>query len=108
MSTVSQSGSILWITGLPSSGKSSLAGELVSLLVERGLTVQMLDSDEQRKGRTGAFEARGGLLRSQRRLARNDVSCTLSGGRRHGELAMTGLLPAALAAGIAAGIPAGS
>jgi len=44
-----QPGFVLWLTGLPSSGKSSLAGELVRLLAERGVAVQVLDSDELRQ-----------------------------------------------------------
>ena len=41
-------GFALWLTGLPSSGKTSLAQALSRLLHERGITVQILDSDELR------------------------------------------------------------
>lgn len=49
MSVEVRPGFVLWLTGLPSSGKSSLAGELARLLAERGLAVQILDSDELRR-----------------------------------------------------------
>lgn len=42
-------GFALWLTGLPSSGKTSLAQALSRLLLERGITVQILDSDELRR-----------------------------------------------------------
>jgi adenylylsulfate kinase len=42
-------GFALWLTGLPSSGKTSLARALSRLLHERGITVQILDSDELRR-----------------------------------------------------------
>lgn len=49
MSTPRQPGFVLWLTGLPSSGKSSLADELERLLAERGVNVQVLDSDKLRQ-----------------------------------------------------------
>lgn len=42
-------GFVLWLTGLPSSGKTTLARELVRLLGERGIAVQVLDSDALRQ-----------------------------------------------------------
>lgn len=42
-------GFAIWFTGLPASGKSSLARETKRLLRERGIPVQILDSDELRK-----------------------------------------------------------
>ena len=42
-------GFVLWLTGLPSAGKTCLARELVGLLAERGMAVQILDSDELRR-----------------------------------------------------------
>ena len=44
------SGACLWLTGLPSAGKTSIAGELARLLLDRGLAVELLDGDEVRKG----------------------------------------------------------
>lgn len=43
-----EQGFVLWLTGLPASGKSSLARELRRLLAERGIRAVILDSDELR------------------------------------------------------------
>jgi adenylylsulfate kinase len=42
-------GFAIWLTGLPSSGKTTLAHALSHLLTERGIAVQILDSDELRR-----------------------------------------------------------
>lgn len=42
-------GFAMWLTGLPSSGKTTLAHALSGLLRERGIAVQILDSDELRR-----------------------------------------------------------
>ncbi|MFN2243516.1 MAG: adenylyl-sulfate kinase, partial [Anaerolineae bacterium] len=42
-------GFAIWLTGLPSSGKTTLAYSLSRLLNERGSAVQILDSDELRR-----------------------------------------------------------
>lgn len=39
----------VWITGLPASGKSTIASKLVAQLLERGVDVALLESDELRK-----------------------------------------------------------
>jgi adenylylsulfate kinase len=39
----------VWITGLPGSGKSTVAEILIRLLLQRGIRVQLLSSDELRK-----------------------------------------------------------
>jgi adenylylsulfate kinase len=41
-------GFAIWLTGLPASGKTTLAQALSRLLHERGIAVQILDSDELR------------------------------------------------------------
>ncbi len=43
------SGVVAWFTGLPSSGKSTLAAEVAGELRLRGIIAVMLDSDEVRK-----------------------------------------------------------
>jgi adenylyl-sulfate kinase len=43
-------GFCLWLTGLPSAGKTTIARELAPLLRERGWNVELLDGDEIRKG----------------------------------------------------------
>ena len=42
-------GFAIWLTGLPSSGKSTIAKALKDQLLERRITVQMLDSDDLRQ-----------------------------------------------------------
>jgi adenylyl-sulfate kinase len=42
-------GFTLWFTGLPSSGKSTLARRVEEVLLERGLQVEVLDGDEVRE-----------------------------------------------------------
>jgi adenylylsulfate kinase len=42
-------GFAIWLTGLPSSGKTTLASALSLLLSERGISVQILDSDDLRR-----------------------------------------------------------
>jgi adenylylsulfate kinase len=42
-------GFAIWLTGLPSSGKTTLANALSVLLSERGISVQVLDSDDLRR-----------------------------------------------------------
>ncbi len=41
-------GFVVWLTGLPSAGKSTLAGLLAAALKERGLGAEVLDGDEVR------------------------------------------------------------
>ncbi len=48
-----QRGATLWITGLPSSGKSTLASALEALLVRGGRAAYVLDGDTLRHGLTG-------------------------------------------------------
>ncbi len=43
-------GATVWLTGLPASGKSTLAGELECALVARGRPAFRLDGDELRRG----------------------------------------------------------
>lgn len=47
---MSNHGYCLWLTGLPSAGKTTLSRELVPLLRKRGWNVELLDGDEVRKG----------------------------------------------------------
>jgi adenylylsulfate kinase len=39
----------VWITGLPASGKSTVAGELAKQIRDLGIQVTILESDEMRK-----------------------------------------------------------
>ncbi len=45
-------GFTLWFTGLPCSGKTTLAKEVEGVLLERGLNVEVLDGDEVRQNLT--------------------------------------------------------
>ncbi|MGH9460144.1 MAG: adenylyl-sulfate kinase [Vicinamibacteria bacterium] len=42
-------GMVLWLTGLPASGKTTLAKKLLQRLTERGVAAELLDADELRK-----------------------------------------------------------
>ncbi|MDH3198690.1 MAG: adenylyl-sulfate kinase [Candidatus Krumholzibacteria bacterium] len=42
-------GFTIWFTGLPSSGKSTLARKVEGILLERGVNVEVLDGDEVRE-----------------------------------------------------------
>lgn len=50
MSAVSKPGCVVWLTGLPASGKSTTARALEQALRARGRQVYVLDGDEVRKG----------------------------------------------------------
>lgn len=43
-------GFCLWLTGLPSAGKTTIGSELLPLLRARGWNVELLDGDEVRRG----------------------------------------------------------
>ncbi len=47
---LNQKGCVLWFTGLPSSGKSTLANEVAHLLHQRGRLTYVLDGDNIRHG----------------------------------------------------------
>jgi adenylylsulfate kinase len=47
---MSHHGFCIWLTGLPSAGKTTIARELIPLLRERGWNVELLDGDEVRQG----------------------------------------------------------
>ncbi len=46
----SPAGVCIWLTGLPSAGKTTIAHRLADRLRERGIPVELLDGDEVRKG----------------------------------------------------------
>lgn len=48
--TMPRSGFCLWLTGLPSAGKTTIAKELIPRLRDRGWPVELLDGDEVRQG----------------------------------------------------------
>ncbi len=49
MANAIQPGFAIWLTGLPSSGKTVIAQAISRLLLKRGISVQILDSDDLRK-----------------------------------------------------------
>lgn len=46
---MTEKGFVIWLTGLPASGKSTIATKLESTLREQGLKVEILDGDEVRR-----------------------------------------------------------
>jgi adenylylsulfate kinase len=74
-------GFCLWFTGLPSSGKTSIARAIIPLLQERGWNVELLDGDEVRRGLSSdlGFDRKGREAHAARVtfvakvLARNDA-----------------------------------
>jgi adenylylsulfate kinase len=65
-------GAIVWFTGLPASGKSTLARRVQARLIARGKAVVLLDGDEVRDllgAHTYAPEARGQFYRTLAELA---------------------------------------
>ncbi len=48
-SPAARSGFAVWFTGLPASGKTSIAQKMCQILVEQGITIVHFDSDELRK-----------------------------------------------------------
>ncbi|HYY20893.1 MAG TPA: adenylyl-sulfate kinase, partial [Thermoleophilaceae bacterium] len=48
-----QRGATVWFTGLPSSGKSTIAGAVEEQLVSRGRSAYLLDGDNLRHGLNG-------------------------------------------------------
>lgn len=47
--TVQTKGFVLWFTGLPCSGKTTLADEIAKVLIEKGVNVERLDGDIVRR-----------------------------------------------------------
>jgi len=74
-------GFCLWFTGLPCSGKTSIAQAMIPLLRERGWRVELLDGDEVRRGlssdlgfdRKGREAHAGRVTFVAKVLARNNV-----------------------------------
>jgi bifunctional enzyme CysN/CysC len=50
MATVTRTGTTVWLTGLPASGKTTIGSALVRALVEDGRPAYLLDGDELRRG----------------------------------------------------------
>jgi len=69
-----QHGATVWLTGLPASGKSTIASALERVLVERGRAAYMLDGDNLRHGLNGnlgfAAEDRAENVRRTAQVAR--------------------------------------
>jgi bifunctional enzyme CysN/CysC len=51
--TLAPAGATVWITGLPASGKSTIAAALEAALLERGQAAYLLDGDNLRHGLNG-------------------------------------------------------
>jgi sulfate adenylyltransferase len=75
-----EKGICVWLTGLPSSGKSTIARTLAQMLLDQGYAVKVLDGDELRKTVSQGF----GFSRSDReahlrRVADMASECVQSG-----------------------------
>jgi adenylylsulfate kinase len=82
-------GFTLWMTGLPGSGKSTIAQLLSKRLVEEyGLPVEVLDGDEIRKGLSRDL----GLSREDREEHNHRVSYVAKVLSRNGVIAITALI----------------
>ena len=46
---MTEKGFVVWLTGLPASGKTTVARKLKEYLQSRGLRVELLDGDEVRR-----------------------------------------------------------
>lgn len=62
-------GAVLWLTGLPCSGKSSIARALEKKLFQRGLSTYLLDGDNLRHGLSGDLGFSAGERRENLRRA---------------------------------------
>jgi adenylylsulfate kinase len=49
----------VWITGLPASGKSTITSQLQTLLQERGIDIEVLESDVLRQQLGGNYDEAG-------------------------------------------------
>ena len=54
--SIGQRGAVVWMTGLPASGKSTIASELEQTLIRGGRRAFMLDGDNLRHGINGDLE----------------------------------------------------
>ncbi len=49
INSAAKSGFAVWFTGLPASGKTSIAEKMCQILAEQGITIVLFDSDELRR-----------------------------------------------------------
>jgi len=49
--TIQTKGAVIWLTGLPCSGKTTIGNKLATILKRKGLNVERLDGDIVRKGK---------------------------------------------------------
>jgi adenylyl-sulfate kinase len=81
-------GFVLWMTGLPASGKSTLATLAKRMLEERGRYVELLDGDEVRKGLSSDL----GLSREDREEHARRVSYLAKVLARNGVISIVALI----------------
>jgi len=81
-------GFCLWLTGLPSAGKTTIARELTPLLAARGWNVELLDGDEIRRGLSSDL----GFDRSSREVHAQRVSFVAKLLARNGAIPIVALI----------------
>jgi adenylylsulfate kinase len=80
-------GAVVWLTGLPGSGKSTIAARLAAALAERGVPHELLDGDEIR-----AVFPQTGFSREERDAHVRRVGFIASKLEKHGVVAIVSLV----------------
>jgi len=83
-----QKGCVVWLTGLPGSGKTTIARALEKRLMERGTPVEVLDGDEVRENLSPHL----GFSREDREVHANRVAYVSRLLARNGVIAIVGLI----------------
>jgi len=81
-------GCTVWMTGLPGSGKTTIAEELRSRLVDMGRNVEILDGDEVRKGLSSDL----GFSKEDRQQHARRVTYVAKVLSRNGVIVLVGLI----------------
>ncbi len=88
MSGNTEKGYVIWLTGLPGSGKTTIARILEKKLVEQGKRVEVLDGDEVRKN----LSPKLGFSKEDRQIHANRVAYVSKLLSRNGVIAIVGLI----------------
>lgn len=83
-----QKGCVVWLTGLPGSGKTTIARVLEKRLMERGRRVEVLDGDEVRENLSPHL----GFSKEDREVHANRVAYVSRLLARNGVIAIVGLI----------------